>query len=214
MMMDRVLFVVMGLVHIHGSAHAPGMDTADYRVHPSSVIDPGAQIGARTQVWHFCHVMAGARIGADCTLGQNVFVASRAIVGDRVKIQNNVSVYDGVVIDDDVFLGPSCVLTNVRNPRADRAGQFETTYLESGCTVGANATIVCGVRIGQYALIAAGAVVTDDVPPHALMVGVPARRVAWVGRAGCRLETDNGAWICPETAERYTECEGRLVHLN
>ena len=137
-------------------------------VHPTAVVDQPCRIGDGTKVWHFCHVMAGARIGRGCTLGQNVFVSGGAIIGDRVKIQNNVSIYDGVVIEDDVFLGPSAVLTNVRNPRAavSRRDAFETTLLRQGCTIGANATIVCGVTIGRYAFVAAGAVVTHDLPDH------------------------------------------------
>jgi UDP-2-acetamido-3-amino-2,3-dideoxy-glucuronate N-acetyltransferase len=153
--------------------------------HSTAVIDRGARIGAGTKVWHFCHVMAGARIGARCVLGQNVFVAATAVIGDGCRIQNNVSVYDGVVLEDDVFVGPSAVFTNVRNPRAavDRKGEFETSHVGTGATIGANATIVCGKRIGAYAFVAAGAVITRDVAPHALVTGVPARRTGWM--CGC-----------------------------
>jgi UDP-2-acetamido-3-amino-2,3-dideoxy-glucuronate N-acetyltransferase len=154
--------------------------------HPTAIIDRGARVGTGSKIWHFCHVMAGATIGSDCVLGQNVFVASGASVGDRCKLQNNVSIYQGVVLADDVFVGPSAVFTNVRNPRAtvDRRRQFEATRVERGVTIGANATIVCGVRLGEYAFIAAGAVVSANVAPHALMAGVPARRRGWICSCG------------------------------
>jgi UDP-2-acetamido-3-amino-2,3-dideoxy-glucuronate N-acetyltransferase len=154
--------------------------------HATAVIDAGARVGAGTKVWHFSHVMAGARIGRDCVLGQNVFVARTAVIGDGCRIQNNVSVYDGVVLEDDVFVGPSAVFTNVRTPRAfvDRREALTPTTVERGASIGANATIVCGARIGAYAFVAAGAVVTGDVPPHAVMTGVPARRKSWICRCG------------------------------
>ena len=181
----------------------------------TAVVEPGCDIGAGTRVWHFCHVMAGARIGRDCTLGKGVQVAGGAIVGYRVIIQNNVSVYDGVEIQDDVFLGPSCVLTNVSNPRAaiSRREHFEQTLLARGCTVGANATIICGVTIGSFGFVAAGAVVTADVPPYALVMGTPAKRVGWVGRAGVRLVSEgaSGSFRCPETGELFQETDGQLA---
>jgi UDP-2-acetamido-3-amino-2,3-dideoxy-glucuronate N-acetyltransferase len=154
--------------------------------HPTAVIDRGARIGAGTRVWHFCHVMAGARIGAACVLGQNVFVAGNARIGARCRLQNNVSIYDGVTLADDVFVGPSAVFTNVRNPRAavDRRGAALPTTVETGATIGANATIVCGVTIGAYAFVGAGAVVTRDVPAHAVVQGVPARRTGSICRCG------------------------------
>ncbi len=186
-------------------------------IHPTAIIDPGATIGSGTRIWHFGHVMAGARIGADCTLGQNVFVASGAVIGDRVKIQNNVSVYDGVTIEDEVFLGPSCVLTNVRNPRAavSRRDAFQKTLLRRGCTIGANATVVCGVTVGRFAFVGAGAVVTRDVLDHALVVGVPARQVGWVSRRGCRLPEpdEDGVTRCPESGEGYLLADGQLQRL-
>jgi UDP-2-acetamido-3-amino-2,3-dideoxy-glucuronate N-acetyltransferase len=150
------------------------------------VIDRGAKIGAGTEIWHFCHVMAGARIGARCMLGQNVFVAGGAVLGDGCRVQNNVSIYDGVILEAEVFVGPSATFTNVRTPRAfvNRRGALEPTTVGRGATIGANATIVCGVTIGEYAFIAAGAVVTRDVPPFALVVGVPARRQGWICRCG------------------------------
>jgi UDP-2-acetamido-3-amino-2,3-dideoxy-glucuronate N-acetyltransferase len=154
--------------------------------HPTAVIDRGARIGAGTKVWHFCHVMTGARLGARCVLGQNVFVAATAVVGDGCRVQNNVSIYDGVTLGDDVFVGPSAVFTNVRNPRAavDRKAAVQPTSVGRGATIGANATIVCGVRVLDYAFVGAGAVVTHDVPPHAVVVGVPARRTGWSCRCG------------------------------
>jgi UDP-2-acetamido-3-amino-2,3-dideoxy-glucuronate N-acetyltransferase len=154
--------------------------------HSSAAIDRGAEIGDGTKIWHFCHLMRGARIGAYCMLGQNVFVAGRARIGDRCRIQNNVSIYDGVILEDDVFVGPSAVFTNVLNPRAavNRTAEFEPIVVARGATVGANATIVCGVQIGSYAFVAAGAVVTRNVPPHAVVAGTPARHLNWICRCG------------------------------
>lgn len=192
-------------------------DRADkpYFVHESAYVDEPCAIGERTAIWHFCHVMRGARIGRACTLGQNVHVASDVVIGDRVKIQNNVSVYTGTIVEDDVFLGPSCVLTNVAIPRAQvsRRALYERTLLRRGATIGANATIVCGVTIGRYAFVGAGAVVTKDVPDYALVLGVPARRVGWVSRHGHRLRPSGdsgGVMTCPESGLRYRLEEGRL----
>lgn len=185
------------------------MDSA--LVHPSAIVDPGATLGAGTRVWHFAHVCGGARIGAGCSLGQNVFVGNDVLIGDQVKIQNNVSVYDAVTIEDDVFCGPSMVFTNVYNPRAAvvRKNEYRRTLVRRGATIGANATIVCGVTIGPYAFIAAGAVVTRDVPAHALMAGVPARRLGWMSRSGERLAPDaDGVALCPGTGERYLVRDG------
>lgn len=182
-----------------------------FQAHETAVIDTGATIGEGTRVWHFSHVCAGAVIGARCTLGQNVFVANRVVIGDDVKIQNNVSVYDDVVLEDGVFCGPSCVFTNVLNPRAEvsRKTEYRRTLVRRGATIGANATIVCGHEIGPYAFVGAGAVVTVDVPAHALVVGVPARRIGWMSRAGERLGPD---LVCPRDGSRYREtAEGRLV---
>ena len=186
--------------HIHPSGHAS--------VHPSAIVDAGASLGEGTRVWHFVHVCAGARIGSGCSLGQNVFVGNDVQIGDRVKIQNNVSVYDAVTLEDEVFCGPSMVFTNVYNPRAAvvRKDQYRRTLVRRGATLGANATIVCGVTIGEYAFIAAGAVVRSDVPPFALMAGVPARQTGWMSRHGERLAIapgTDGSAICPHTGDLY-----------
>ncbi len=179
----------------------------DYFIHETAVVDNGAIIGAGTKVWHFSHVSAGAVLGRQCILGQNVFVADGVTVGNNVKIQNNVSLYTGLVVEDDVFLGPSCVLTNVSNPRCQivRHSLYEKTIIRRGATIGANATIVCGVELGQYCFIAAGAVVTTNVPDYALMMGVPARQYGWVSRHGIPLPQPdtNGIMICPESKWRY-----------
>jgi UDP-2-acetamido-3-amino-2,3-dideoxy-glucuronate N-acetyltransferase len=182
-----------------------------YFVHQSAFADEGAEIGARTKIWHFSHVMKGARIGERCVIGQNVNVDGGTIIGNNVKIQNNVSVYTGAVVEDDVFLGPSCVLTNVSNPRSqvNRHSLYETTHLKRGCTIGANATIVCGVTVGRYAFVGAGSVVTKNVPDFALVVGNPARQVGWMSRHGHRLQASDSEGImrCPESGYRYQEVE-------
>ena len=182
-----------------------------YFVHPTAVVDEGAIIGDGTRVWHFSHIMPTARIGEGCNLGQNVFVDNNTVIGNGVKIQNNVSVYNGVILEDYVFCGPSMVFTNVINPRSEieRKSEFKTTLVRRGATIGANATIVCGVTIGRYALIGAGAVVTGDVPDYALMIGVPARQAGWISRHGHRLvdRDEEGAWVCPQSGWRYREVE-------
>lgn len=184
-------------------------------VHPTACVDEGAEIGVGTKIWHFCHVMKGARIGERCILGQNVNVDCGAVLGNNVKVQNNVSIYTGAVIEDDVFLGPSCVLTNVTNPRSqiNRHNLYEKTVFKRGCTVGANATIVCGVTIGRYAFVGAGAVVTKDVPDYALMLGNPARQKGWMSRHGHVLKTKNaeGNLICPESNFRYRELKPGIL---
>jgi UDP-2-acetamido-3-amino-2,3-dideoxy-glucuronate N-acetyltransferase len=178
-----------------------------YFVHPSAYVDEPCQIGAGTKIWHFCHVMPHAQMGAGCILGQNVLVASHVRIGNNVKIQNNVSVYTGVELEDDVFCGPSCVFTNVVNPRSQiiRRDQYQRTLVRRGATIGANATIVCGATIGRYAFIGAGAVVRGDVPDYALMLGVPAVQRGWMSRHGHRLPApdENGIMTCPESGWRY-----------
>ena len=184
---------------------------SDYFAHPTACVDDGAEVGDGSSIWHFCHVMGGARIGAGCILGQNVFVADDVEIGDNVKIQNNVSLYTGVVLEDDVFCGPSCVFTNVRNPRSQvvRRHLYEQTRVRRGASIGANATIVCGVTIGRYAFVGAGAVVNRDVPDYALVLGVPAARRGWMSRHGHRLEPagDGEPMTCPESGWRYQESE-------
>ena len=182
-----------------------------YFVHESAYVDEGAEIGARTKVWHFSHIMKGAQIGERCIIGQNVNVDGGTRIGNNVKIQNNVSVYAGVEIEDDVFLGPSCVLTNVTNPRSqvNRHSLYENTHLKRGCTIGANSTVVCGVTVGRYAFVGAGAVVTKDVPDFGLVVGNPARQVGWISRHGHRLDAPDpdGIMRCPESGYHYKEVE-------
>lgn len=178
-------------------------------VHESSYIDDGVELGEGTKIWHFSHILSGTKIGRNCSIGQNVMVGPSVSVGDNCKIQNNVSLYKGVQLEDGVFCGPSCVFTNVLNPRAEveRKDEFRTTIVRRGATIGANATIVCGNELGEYCLIAAGAVVTRSVPAFALMVGVPARRVGWVSRVGEILDED---LKCPRTGELYAVVDGQL----
>jgi UDP-2-acetamido-3-amino-2,3-dideoxy-glucuronate N-acetyltransferase len=180
-----------------------------YFKHESAFVDGPCLIGDGTKIWHFCHVMKNATIGRNCILGQNVSIAGDAVIGNNVKIQNNVSVYTGTTIEDDVFLGPSCVLTNVTNPRSqvNRHALYERTLIRRGATVGANATIVCGLTVGRYAFIAAGAVVSKDVPDYALIVGVPGRQKSWMSRHGHQLKNPdaNGVMVCPESGYRYKE---------
>lgn len=185
---------------------------ADYFAHESSYVEPGAVIGKGSKIWHFCHVMPGATIGERCNLGQNVVVMPGTRIGNNVKIQNNVSIYEGVEIEDDVFCGPSCVFTNVINPRShiSRKTEYQRTLVRRGATIGANATIVCGITVGEYAFIGAGAVVTRDAPDFALMVGVPARRIGWMCRCGLRLQAQQGPAVCATCASRYEEKAGRL----
>lgn len=195
------------------------MPEATYYVHPSAVIDEPCHIGAGTKIWHFCHVMVNSRIGQSCILGQNVFVASGVCIGNHVKVQNNVSIYEGVIIEDDVFCGPSMVFTNVRNPRAQvvRRNEYLTTRVMRGATLGANCTIVCGVTIGEYAFVGAGAVVNRDVLPFALVVGVPAKHIGWISKHGERLDLPlegSGEAQCITTGERYRLENGRVLCLN
>ena len=196
------------------SAAAGGSGSTPCTVHPSAIVDPGAQIGAGSRVWHFVHVCAGARIGERCSLGQNVFVGNRVTIGNNVKIQNNVSVYDNVTMEDDVFCGPSMVFTNVYNPRSliERKSEYRNTLVKRGATLGANCTVVCGVTIGEFAFIGAGAVVSKDVKPYALMVGVPARQVGWMSEYGERLDlplSGNAESVCSGSGKRYVLVNGQ-----
>lgn len=174
-------------------------------IHPTAIVDDGAQLGEGTRVWHWVHVCGGARIGARCVLGQNVFVANDVVIGNNVRIQNNVSVYDAVTLEDDVFCGPSMVFTNVYNPRShvSRKGDYRHTLVKRGASIGANATVVCGYTVGEYAFIGAGAVVTGEVAAYALMVGVPARRIGWICQCGERLPDGGGEVRCGKCGDRY-----------
>lgn len=187
-------------------------------VHPTAIIDDGAEIGAGSRIWHWVHVCAGARIGAGVSLGQNVFVGNKVTIGDKCKIQNNVSVYDNVTLEEGVFCGPSMVFTNVLNPRAliERKSEYRETRIRRGASLGANCTIVCGITVGEFAFVGAGAVVKDDVPDYALVVGVPARQIGWMSQYGVSLDlplTGNGEAVCPHTRQRYELRDGRCVAL-
>lgn len=188
-------------------------NSADYFAHESSYIDDGCIIGEGSRIWHFSHIMTNCRIGRNCNIGQNVVISPDVILGNNVKVQNNVSVYTGVSCDDDVFLGPSCVFTNVINPRSaiNRKNEYLKTHVGKGASIGANATIVCGHNIGKYAFIGAGAVVTKAVPDYALVVGNPARQVGWMSEYGHRLSFDDlGIAVCPESGEQYLLEEGKV----
>ncbi len=193
-----------------GSSNSPNIS-----VHDSAIVDEGAQIGDGSRIWHWTHVCSGARVGQNCSLGQNVFVANEVVIGNNVKIQNNVSVYDNVTLEDDVFCGPSMVFTNVYNPRSaiNRKDEYQTTLVCRGATIGANATVVCGITIGEYAFIGAGAVVNRDVPDFALCVGVPARQIGWMSEFGEQLDLPvqgDGQAECPNSGIRYVLQAGQL----
>lgn len=188
-----------------------------YFAHPTAVIDEACQIGDGTKIWHFSHIMSGCQIGINCNIGQNVVISPDVILGKNVKIQNNVSLYTGVICEDDVFLGPSCVFTNVVNPRSavNRRGQYTSTRVGQGASIGANATIVCGHDIGRYAFVGAGAVVTKHIPDYALVVGNPARQLGWMSEYGHRLEfNSNGLAYCPESGEIYRLINNLVIKGN
>ncbi len=190
---------------------------AEYFAHPTATIDAGAEIGAGTKIWHYSHIMEGAVLGEKCNIGQNVVISPGVTLGRNCKVQNNVSVYTGVICDEDVFLGPSCVFTNVTNPRSavNRHSQYARTHVGKGATIGANATIVCGHDIGEYAFIGAGAVVTKTVAPYALVVGNPARQIGWMSEYGHRLDFDaSGIAVCPESGCRYQLADGKVMNIN
>lgn len=192
------------------------MSETSYYVHPTAVVDEGCQIGSGTKIWHFSHIMPGCVLGEGCNIGQNVVISPEVILGKNVKIQNNVSVYTGVTCDDDVFLGPSCVFTNVMNPRSavNRRGQYDKTHVGKGASIGANATIVCGHDIGQFAFIGAGAVVTKTIPDFALVVGNPARQIGWMSEFGHRLQfNEEGFAICPESEQQYQLINGSVKRI-
>ena len=192
------------------------MTDSTFQVHDTAIVDDGARIGAGSRIWHWVHVCAGARIGENCSLGQNVFVGNNVVIGNNVKIQNNVSVYDNVYLDDDVFCGPSMVFTNVYNPRSaiERKSEYLDTRVKKGATIGANATIICGVSIGSYSFVAAGAVVTRDVPDYALVAGVPSRQIGWMSEFGEQLDLPlggEGETTCAHTGSRYVLSGGRVT---
>lgn len=189
----------------------------NYFAHATAVIDDGCEIGDNTKIWHFSHLMSGCKIGVHCNIGQNVMIAPGVVLGDNVKVQNNVSIYTGVTCDDDVFLGPSCVFTNVTNPRSsvNRRGQYARTHVGKGATIGANATIVCGHNIGAYAFIGAGAVITKHIPPYSLFVGNPAKQIGWMSEYGQRLQFDNnGLAICPASKDEYKIKDGNVLKIS
>lgn len=187
----------------------------EYFAHPSSVIDEGCTIGSGTKIWHFSHIMSGAIIGKNCNIGQNVVVSPKVILGNNVKVQNNVSIYTGVICEDDVFLGPSCVFTNIINPRSaiNRRENYAKTIVGKGATIGANATIVCGNNIGKYSFIGAGAVVTKTIEDYVLVVGNPAIQKGWMSEYGHRLEINDGIGICPESGEIYKLQDSKLIRI-
>jgi UDP-2-acetamido-3-amino-2,3-dideoxy-glucuronate N-acetyltransferase len=197
----------------------------NFYVHSSSIIDKNVKIGKGTKIWHFCHISNGSIIGENCNIGQNVYIGENVIIGNNVKIQNNVSIYEGITIEDNVFLGPSCVFTNIKNPRSeiDRHNSYQKTLVKKGTTIGANATILCGIKLGYYCFIGAGAVVITNVEDYALMIGVPAVRAGWMSQHGCKLEfkllnnTDETIKIlaiCPESKDKYTyEKNGEIYRI-
>jgi len=189
---------------------------ASFFAHETAIVDPGCQIGAGTKIWHFSHIMSNCYIGEQCSIGQNVVISPLVRIGNRVKIQNNVSVYTGVICEDDVFLGPSAVFTNVINPRSavSRKNEYQQTLVKKGATIGANATIVCGITVGRYAFIGAGAVVTKNIPDYALVLGNPARQTGWMSEYGHKLKFNpEGLAVCPESQEQYRLQNGKVLKI-
>lgn len=192
------------------------MSSAEYFAHSSAIVDDGCQVGAGTKIWHFSHIMPGCIIGNNCNIGQNVVISPKVVLGNNVRIQNNVSVYEGVICEDDVFLGPSMVFTNVINPRSavSRKHEYLKTWVKKGASIGANATIVCGNEIGEYAFIGAGAVVTKPVPAYALVIGNPARQSGWMSEHGHKLKFDeNGKGVCPESGQEYLLSNNKVTRV-
>jgi UDP-2-acetamido-3-amino-2,3-dideoxy-glucuronate N-acetyltransferase len=193
-------------------------DAMTVTIHPTAIVDDGASLGEGTRVWHWAHICGGARIGERCSFGQNVFVGNDVVIGNNCKVQNNVSIYDAVTLEDDVFCGPSMVFTNVYNPRSAlvRKDEYRRTLVKKGATIGANATLVCGITLGEYAFIGAGAVVNHDVKPYALMVGVPAKQVGWMSEHGERMDLPlqgEGSYTCPHSGCRYRLSQGHVTNL-
>lgn len=184
-------------------------------LHPTAIVDDGAIIGNNTKIWHFCHIMSGTIIGDNCSLGQNVFTANKVILGNNVKVQNNVSIYEGVTCEDDVFLGPSMVFTNVINPRShvSRKHEYKATLVKQGASIGANATIVCGITLGKYSFVGAGSVVTKDIPDYGLVIGNPARLTGWMSEYGEKLHFDHGKATCTATGDTYKLSQGKVEKL-
>lgn len=184
-------------------------------LHPTALVDDGATLGKNTKIWHFCHIMSGTIIGDDCSLGQNVFTANKVTLGNNVKVQNNVSIYEGVICEDDVFLGPSMVFTNVINPRShvSRKHEYKPTLVKIGASIGANATIVCGITLGKYAFVGAGSVVTKDVPDYGLVMGNPARLTGWMSEYGEKLHFSKGKATCAATGDKYSLTQGKVTKL-
>lgn len=214
---DEVAYTYAKDSTLSPSPHHPITPSTNYFSHETAHIDPGATIGTGTKIWHFSHIMSAAQLGEQCNIGQNVFIADGVVLGNNVKVQNNVSIYNGVVCEDNVFLGPSMVFTNVVNPRSavNRKGEYAKTLVQKGVTIGANATIVCGNIIGQYAFIGAGTVVTKDIPAYALVVGNPAKQIGWMSAHGCRLEFDEeGKAVCGESGEEYHLKDYEVIRLS
>lgn len=191
----------------------------DYQLHKTAIVDEGAQIGANSRVWHWAHVCGGAKIGSDVSLGQNVFVGNKVVIGDKCKIQNNVSVYDNVYLEEGVFCGPSMVFTNVYNPRSliERKNEYRDTFVKKGATLGANCTIICGITVGEFAFVGAGALVNKDVPSYALMTGVPAKQIGWVSEYGTKLDLPvlgGGKTTCEHTGQKYQLANGSLERIS